>query len=98
MEKYGKARQATDDYIRRFMRTACCRTKDTNTHPEHVILIASPQQQWLPEHASMLRLGVHYLYFFNIMSQYPCVIQNLVPLVGNRTMTPRFSNPQHKTL
>jgi len=26
---------------------ACCLTKATNTHPEYVILIAVPLQQWL---------------------------------------------------
>ena len=30
-------------------------TKGTNTHSEYVILTAFPLQQWLHEHASMLR-------------------------------------------
>jgi hypothetical protein len=34
---------------------ACLITKATNTHSEHVILIAFPLQQWLHERASMLR-------------------------------------------
>ena len=29
-------------------------TKGTNTHAEYVILISSPLQQWLYEHASLL--------------------------------------------
>ena len=33
---------------------ACWITKATDTHPEYVILIASPWQQWLYEWASML--------------------------------------------
>jgi hypothetical protein len=41
------------------MRIACRKTKATNTHSEYVILIALPLQQWLQEHASMLRL--HYI-------------------------------------
>jgi hypothetical protein len=53
--KYGKARQATDDYIIRRMRNACCITKVRNTHSEYITLISSPQQQRLHERASMLR-------------------------------------------
>ena len=37
------------------MRTACWIPKATNTHSEYVILIVFPLQQWLHEHASMLR-------------------------------------------
>ena len=40
--------------IRR-MRIACWITKATNRHPEYVILIPFPLQQWLHEHASVLR-------------------------------------------
>ena len=40
--------------IRR-MRFVCWVTKATNTHSEHVILIAFPLQQYLHERASMLR-------------------------------------------
>ena len=42
------------------MRTACWIPKATNTHSEYVTLIAFPQQQWLQEHASVLR----YMYIF----------------------------------
>ena len=41
------------------MRIACWIPKATNTHPEYVLLIAFPQQQWLHERVSMLR----YTYF-----------------------------------
>ena len=34
---------------------ACWIPKATNTHPEYVILIAFPLQQWLHERASLLR-------------------------------------------
>ena len=37
------------------MRIACWIHKATGTHPEYVILIDFPLQQWLQEHASMLR-------------------------------------------
>jgi len=36
------------------MRIACWITEATNTHPEYVILISFPLQQWLYERASML--------------------------------------------
>jgi hypothetical protein len=39
MEKYGTARQTTDDNIIRRMRFACWITKATDTHSEYVILI-----------------------------------------------------------
>jgi hypothetical protein len=37
------------------IRIACWMRKATNTHSSCVILIAFPLQQWLQEHASMLR-------------------------------------------
>ena len=53
-EKCDRARQATDDTLRR-MRFACWITKATDTHSDYVILIAFLWQQWLRERASMLR-------------------------------------------
>jgi hypothetical protein len=41
VEKYGRARQATDDNIIRRMRFACWITKATDTHSQYVILIPS---------------------------------------------------------
>jgi len=61
MEKYCIAGQAIDDTIQR-MRFACCETKATDTHSEHVILIACPQQ-WFHERPSTLPLHVHCLPF-----------------------------------
>ena len=54
--KYGADRETTDDNIKRPMRFACWITKATKTHSEYVILIAFPQQKWLHQCASMLRL------------------------------------------
>jgi hypothetical protein len=54
VEKYGRARQATDDNIIRGMRFACWISKATNTHSDLVILIGFPPQ-WLRERALMLR-------------------------------------------
>jgi len=49
MEKYSTARQATDNNTER----ALCMfdSKATDTHSEHVLLIALPRQKWLREHA-----------------------------------------------
>ena len=40
------------------MRIACWIPRATDTHPEYVILIAFPRQQWLHERALLLRLYV----------------------------------------
>ena len=61
MEKYRRTRQATDDNIIRRMPFARSITKATDTHSEYVIPIAFLRQQWLREHASILRLYVHCL-------------------------------------
>ena len=56
MEKYGAAREATDDNIIQRMRFAYCITKATDTHTDqYVILIAFPRQQWFRERVSVLR-------------------------------------------
>jgi hypothetical protein len=54
MERYGTARQVTDDKILWCIRFACWIAKATNTHSECEIRIACAQQQWLCECASML--------------------------------------------
>jgi hypothetical protein len=43
------------------MRFACWVPKATDTHSEYVILIGFPQQRWLSEVASLLRLYVNYI-------------------------------------
>ena len=53
LEKYATARQAKYDNIIR--RIPCRITKATNTHSQHVLLIAFVRQQYLQERASMLR-------------------------------------------
>jgi hypothetical protein len=55
VEKYGTARQATEDNIIRRVRFACWITKATDTYTEYVILIAFLRQQWLRERFSVLR-------------------------------------------
>jgi hypothetical protein len=53
-EKYGRAGQAPDDNTIWGVCLPCWITKATDTHSEHVILIAFPQPQWLHELAAML--------------------------------------------
>jgi len=47
MEKHGRTTQATDDNIIRRMGFACWVKKVTDKHPEYVILIVFPWQQYL---------------------------------------------------
>jgi hypothetical protein len=73
VEKYGRARQTTDDNITRRMRFACCITNATDTRSEYVIFTAFPWQQWLRERASMLtciRTLLPALYFSVYVSPY----------------------------
>ena len=59
----------------RHMRIAFCLTKATDTHPEYVILTAFPLQQWLHEHASMLRYTyIAFLVKTTIYLGYPVLI------------------------
>jgi hypothetical protein len=63
MEKYGSARQAIDDNM--VHELTCWIPKATNTHLEHVTLIAFPLQHWLHTQALML----HYTYTASLV---PC--------------------------
>jgi hypothetical protein len=56
MEKYGKERHSADDSIIRRMRFAYWLAKATDTHSEYAVLTAFPQEQWLRERATMLRI------------------------------------------
>jgi hypothetical protein len=55
VERYGTIRQATDGNIIQRMRFACWMSKATDTHSEHVILIAAVLQQLSREVASVVR-------------------------------------------
>jgi hypothetical protein len=54
VEKFGTARQATDDNITRRMRFACWITKATDARSEYLILVAFPRQQCLSESGAVL--------------------------------------------
>jgi hypothetical protein len=45
VEKYGTAREPTDDNIIRHMRFACWVTKATDTRSKRIMLIAFPRRQ-----------------------------------------------------
>jgi len=61
-------------------RIACWITKDTNTHPEHVLFIAFPLQQWLHEGTSMLRhTDIDCLFLYNTQNvRYQPNISDLI--------------------
>ena len=63
MEKCCRARQGTDNVIRR-MRLTCWIPKTANTHSAYLIPTAFPLQQCLQECASVLR----YTYFACLVS------------------------------
>jgi hypothetical protein len=48
------------------MRTVCWIPKDTNKYSECVIIIVFQRQQWLHEHASMLRYTYFICFFIQI--------------------------------
>jgi hypothetical protein len=52
VKKHGRARKATDDSIKRRMRSACWIIKAADTNLEYEILIAFPRQQRLRERPS----------------------------------------------
>jgi hypothetical protein len=54
VEKYGRARQATDKNVTRFMGFACWINKVTHTLRIYVILIAFPWQQGFRQRVSIL--------------------------------------------
>jgi hypothetical protein len=58
MEKYGTARQATDDSLIRHMTITSSINKDTDIHSEYAVLPTFPPKRWLSECASLLRLYV----------------------------------------
>jgi len=55
METFCRVGQATDDNMIWHMHIACWIPKATSTYSEYVTSLAFPLQQWLYEHASLLR-------------------------------------------
>ena len=52
---------------------ACLITKPTDAHSDYVILIAFSQQQWLREHAPLLR--------YTFIAYLVCIVGNYVSVV-----------------
>jgi hypothetical protein len=77
VEKYGRARQATDDNIILRMRIVCWITKAIDTHSEYVMLIAYPRQQWSREHVSMFISTL--LVLLNLYSRLNYIIVQCIP-------------------
>jgi hypothetical protein len=84
VEKYGTARQVTDNNIIRRMRFACWVTKATDTNSEYVILIDFPGQQWLRERASMSR----YMHIACLVNTFFLFTKSLLPYFSKKHVSP----------
>jgi hypothetical protein len=67
VEKYGTARQATDDNIIRRMRMACQITKTTNTHSEYVNIYCFPTAKMAARTCLNISLYVAVLLLFTLI-------------------------------
>jgi hypothetical protein len=63
--------RVTGDNITWLMRFACWIPRAKDTHPEYVIRIAFPLQEWLRERASNLRLYAHCLSCYKTNTSRP---------------------------
>jgi hypothetical protein len=89
VDKYGTARQATEENIIWRMRFACWITKACSSHSQYVIITTFPRQHWLPERASMLRYThtaclVLIFQLFHISNNAPlCLSTNNIIIIPN---------------
>jgi hypothetical protein len=74
VEKFGRHRRATDDNIIWHIGFACEITKATDTHSVYMVLFASPWQQRLHEHASMLCYMYIACFFFHTRAYVNCTV------------------------
>jgi hypothetical protein len=72
VEKYGRARQATDNDIIRRMRIEFWIAKTTDMYSEFVILFAFSWQRWLRERASILLCSALFVLFKLHIMYIPC--------------------------
>jgi hypothetical protein len=70
VEKYGTARQTTEDNIIQRMRSACWINEAIDRHSEYVTLIAFLWQQWLRERS----LSLHYKFIAYIVCSDYCPV------------------------
>jgi hypothetical protein len=75
VEKYGRARQFTDDNIIRRMRFACWITKATHTHSQYVILLFHSNNCY----ATRLRVTLHVRCLFCFFLRLPTFYYRPVP-------------------
>ena len=68
MEKYGIAKQATDDNIMRRMLFACWITNTTDTHSEYVTLTFFPLQKMVARTCLNVTLYVYCLSYCNYVT------------------------------
>jgi hypothetical protein len=105
VEKYGTARQATDDNIIQRMRFTCWITKATDTHSEYVILIAFHGNNCYANAPQCYIIRTLLVLSFLILTQLDKRLGGLQKrswrsvAAGNRTAFPRSSSlwPSHCT-
>jgi len=85
VEKFERARQATDDNTIRRICFVCRLTSATDTHSEYAIGIAFPRQLLLPERASLLRVNCLYIFLCATLFSftfYVCSFQNVTDTIN----------------
>ena len=95
MEKYGTARQATDDNKMQCMCFLCWISKATNAYPEYDKRIAFPRQKkwkWLRQRVAVL--GYTYIAFLVINSETPSKYSHITMLPIRIQFNPVHSNTQ----
>jgi hypothetical protein len=84
VEKYCRARQATDDNIIGRVPIVSWKTEATDTQSEYVILISFPRQQWLRERVSVLRYTYSACLVLVVLSVMSTAIRLQARLPGKR--------------
>jgi hypothetical protein len=96
VNRYGTARQVTDDSTIPRMRIACWITKATDMHSEYVIFITFSRQKWLYERASTLRYT--YSTAQHSTAQYSTVQHSTAQHSTVQHSTAQHSTVQHGTV
>ena len=94
MEKYGTARQTTDDNKMRCMCFLCWISKATNTHSEYDKRIAFPCQQWKWLHQRFAVLGYTYVACLVMNSETPSQYSHITMIPIRIQFSPVHSNIQ----
>jgi hypothetical protein len=94
VEKYGTARQATDDNTRRRMCFLCWISKSTNTYSEYDKRIAFPRQQWKWSHQGVAVIGYTYIVGLVVNSETPSQYSHITMLPIRIQFNPVHSKTQ----